>query len=93
MSAFPINRGRGSRRDPLGADLSDLATVEEMLREIITIAEKHGDCWVYMGRLEKNYLNEMFRRGMISPVPRVARQPRDLARFQATAKGREWITE
>lgn len=90
MSLLPVNRGEGGRRRPLS--FLNCGSVRNVFRRrLIRIAEQYGECWVQYrdgsnGQI-KIELNAMFDEDLIVPIPRIAKQPRELMRFQATPKG------
>jgi hypothetical protein len=91
---YPINRGEGSKKHPFDGDRVDpkpFVDGADFIAAVIACAEAHGEAWVRMGSLEKMWIISEEHAGKLSPIPRVARQPRDLARFQATPKGSEWL--
>ncbi|MEL7111278.1 MAG: hypothetical protein AAGL99_18665 [Pseudomonadota bacterium] len=92
MKMLPINRGEGSRRQPLKLDK---LTIEGFRRRLTAIADHYGECWVARDPSSRviEILNTMFAEGLVIPIPRVAKQPKHLSRWQVTGKAVELYNE
>lgn len=92
MSALPINRGEGSRREPL--EFGRCGQVRNVFRRRLTaIAVKFGECWVNFtdgtnGECSRE-IAAMFEEGLVVPIPRIAKQPRHFMRYQVTGVAEE----
>ena len=84
-SAFDRNRGAGSKDQPIFEGSNYLQST------ILEVADRYGECWVDKlgsnGEVRRT-CEAMFAQGLITPIPRVARQKRNLVRYQITPAGR-----
>lgn len=89
---FKTNKGRGSRRAPLVFSVAE--GQDQFRRELVKVAAEFGEVWVEtVSHATRGELAECFNEGLIVPIPRVAKQNRDLMRYQVTGIARELYGE
>lgn len=84
LSAYNRNRGIGSKDQPI----DQVAAYLE--QSILDTANRYGECWVDKDGSDgevRRVCDRMFAAGLIVPIPRVARQKRNIARYKITPAG------